>query len=87
MTDCEKTLAQSGVDTANYIYDTVGGASAWYGIQYLVAQMYDRTLQELGPDKAHQAFDLFFNSVEQIHDVALENDDNNTTDSVIARFA
>lgn len=86
MTDCEKTLSQSGVDNANMIYDTVGGPSAWYGVQYLIAQMYDRTLAELGPDLAHQAFDLFLSSVNQIHDLAADNAVNDTTVTALGRF-
>lgn len=87
MTDCEKQLAQSGITNADHIYDEVGGPGAWYGVQFLIAQMYDRTLEELGPDKAHQAFDLFYNSIDQIHNLAVENDDNDTDQSAIARFA
>jgi hypothetical protein len=87
VTDCEKTLSQSGVDNANAIYDTVGGPGAWYGVQYLIAQLYDRTLQEIGPDLAHQALDLFLSSVDQIHDLAVENAENNTAETSIARFS
>lgn len=86
MTDCEKQLRQSGIANANLMYDTVGGSKAFYGLQFLLAQLYDRVLQEYGPEKAHLVWDALVQTVDQIHDHAAKNDENGTSKSAIERF-
>lgn len=85
-TDKETQLIEAAKVNANLIYDTVGGPSALYALQFMVAQMYDRALEELGPKLAHEAFDMLMSSFSKVHDHAAENDTNGTTESAIARF-
>ena len=85
-TDKEIQLIEAAKVNANLIYDTVGGPSALYALQFMVAQMYDRALEELGPELAHQAFDLVLDSVLKVHDLAVENDEKNAQETAISRF-